>query len=164
MTIMALKENIEKRYGSEPPYIRLTPKTKKGEVVTAMDEAMRPLDFYGVENGMIVAISDLNPNSILKEIENTNQIEKYVMSEETYDQLPENFRKWKHQFLIDNPQVKQSLTGQPEICDPEYMGSVASTLSVGMRCQLENGARGEIRYVGKVTEIGFGYFVGVLMD
>ena len=136
MTILALKENIEKRYGSEPPYIRLTLKTKKGEIVTAMEEDMRPLDFYGVENGMIVAISDLNPNSILKEIENTNQIEKYVMSEETYEQLPENFRKWKHQFLIDNPQVKQSLTGQPEICDPEYMGAVANTLAVGMRCQL----------------------------
>ena len=74
---------------------------------------MRTLDFYGVDNGMIVAISDLNPNSILKEIENTNQIEKYVMSEETYEQLPDNFRKWKHQFLIDNPHVKQSLSGQP---------------------------------------------------
>lgn len=53
-----------------------------------MDEDMRSLDFYGVETGMIIAISDLNPNSILKEIENTNQIEKYVMSEETYEQLP----------------------------------------------------------------------------
>ena len=113
---------------------------------------------------MIVAVSDLNPGSILKEIENTNQIEKYMMSEETYDQLPDNFRKWKHQFLIDNPHVKQSLSGQPEICDPEYMGSVAATLAVGMRCQLENGARGEIRYVGKAMEIGYGYFVGVLTD
>lgn len=27
-TILALKENIEKRYGSEPPYIRLTLKNK----------------------------------------------------------------------------------------------------------------------------------------
>ena len=44
------------------------------------------------------------------------------------------------------------------------MGSVASTLAVGMRCQLENGARGEIRFVGKAMEIGYGYFVGVLMD
>ena len=34
------------------------------------------------------------------------------MSEETYDALPENFRKWKHQFLIDNPQIKNSLTGE----------------------------------------------------
>jgi hypothetical protein len=35
-TILALKENIEKRYGSEPNYIRLTLKNKKGDVVTPM--------------------------------------------------------------------------------------------------------------------------------
>ena len=64
------------------------------------------------------------------------------MSEETYDQLPDNFRKWKHNFLLENPQVKQSLSGATEICDPEYLHSVANTLSTGMRCQLENGARG----------------------
>jgi hypothetical protein len=111
-TILALKENIEKRYGSEPPYIRLTLKNKNGNVVTPMEEDMRTLDFYGVENGMIISIADLNPGSILKEIENSNQVEKYVMSEETYDNLPENFRKWKHHFLIENPQIKNSLTGE----------------------------------------------------
>lgn len=67
-TILALKENIQKRYGSEPPYIRLTLKTKKGEVVTQLDEELRTLDFYGVQNGMIIQVNDLNPNSILKEI------------------------------------------------------------------------------------------------
>ena len=49
---------------------------------------MRSLDFYGVQSDMIVHIMDLNPNSIHKEIENVAQIEKYVMSEETYDSLP----------------------------------------------------------------------------
>lgn len=29
---------------------------------------MRSLNFYGVETGMIIYISDLNPNSIHKEI------------------------------------------------------------------------------------------------
>lgn len=42
---------------------------------------MRTLDFYGVQNEMIVSITDLNPASILKEIENSNQVEKYIMSE-----------------------------------------------------------------------------------
>ena len=67
-TVLALKENIEKRYGSEPPYIRLTLKSKKGEVVTPMEEDLRTLDFYGVQNGMIISVLDLNPASILKEI------------------------------------------------------------------------------------------------
>ena len=79
-TILALKENIEKRYGSEPPYVRLTLKSKEGNVLTQMEEDMRTLDFYGVEDKMFVSISDLNPASILKEIENSNQVEKYTMS------------------------------------------------------------------------------------
>ena len=79
-TILALKENIEKRYGSEPPYVRLTLKSKEGNVLTQMEEDMRTLDFYGVEDKMVVSISDLNPASILKEIENSNQVEKYTMS------------------------------------------------------------------------------------
>jgi len=55
-------------------------KTKKGEVVTQLEEDLRTLDFYGVQNGMIIAVMDLNPNSILKEIEGNTQVEKYVMS------------------------------------------------------------------------------------
>ena len=77
-----------------------------------MEEDMRPLNFYGVETDMTIYIMDLNPNSIHKEIENTGQIEKYVMSEETYDQLPENFRKWKKNFLEEHPQVKNSFTNE----------------------------------------------------
>ena len=41
---------------------------------------------------------------------------------------------------------------------------MAMTIIVGQRCQLENGARGEVRYVGKVPELGFGYFVGIVLD
>ena len=37
-------------------------------------------------------------------------------------------------------------------------------MEVGMRCQLENGSRGEVRYVGKAIDIGYGYFIGVQLD
>ena len=47
---------------------------KKGDTITQMEEDMRTLNFYGVENGMVVHINDLNPTSIHKEIENTSQI------------------------------------------------------------------------------------------
>jgi tubulin-folding cofactor B len=60
---------------------------------------MRNLNFYGATSGMIVQVIDLNPNSIHKEIENVGQVQKYVMSEETYEKLPENFRKWKAKFI-----------------------------------------------------------------
>ncbi len=44
------------------------------------------------------------------------------------------------------------------------MKSIADTLQVGQRCQLENGARGQIKYIGQIPELGYGYFVGVELD
>ena len=41
---------------------------------------------------------------------------------------------------------------------------MANTIIVGERCQLENGARGEIRFVGKVQELGYGFYVGLILD
>lgn len=50
MTVLALKESVERRYGSEPNYIKLILKNKSGEIVTNMEEDMRSLDFYGVKS------------------------------------------------------------------------------------------------------------------
>ncbi len=44
------------------------------------------------------------------------------------------------------------------------MGELASSISVGSRCKLANGARGEVRFVGKIMDMGQGYFVGVKLD
>lgn len=38
ITILALKENIERRYGSEPNYVKLVLKAKDGQIVTNMEE------------------------------------------------------------------------------------------------------------------------------
>ena len=53
---------------------------------------------------MVLYVLDFNPSSILKEIESYEGVEKYVMSEEDYDKVPQNFRKWKKKFLENNPQ------------------------------------------------------------
>lgn len=37
ITVLALKENIERRYGSEPNYVKLVLKNKNGEVITSME-------------------------------------------------------------------------------------------------------------------------------
>lgn len=44
------------------------------------------------------------------------------------------------------------------------MSELAATISVGSRCKIENGARGTVSYVGKVVDLGPGYYIGVLLD
>jgi hypothetical protein len=41
---------------------------------------------------------------------------------------------------------------------------LASSISVGSRCKLATGARGFVKYVGKIMDLGQGYYVGVKLD
>jgi tubulin-folding cofactor B len=102
-SILFIKENIEKRYGSDVKFMRLILKDEKGKVISNMDEDNRTLVFYGAENGNTIHVMDLNPNSIHKEIEDLAKIEKYTISEDDYEKLPGNFRKWKKHLLKTYP-------------------------------------------------------------
>lgn len=80
-TILAVKENIETRYGSLVPFIRLQLKDVKGNLIAEMNDDLRTLGSYGAQNDMVLYVVDLNPSSILKEIESYEGVQKYVMSE-----------------------------------------------------------------------------------
>jgi len=110
-------------------------------------------------------VVDSNPSSIHKEIEDLGAVDKYKISEEDYDKVVDNFRKWKKEFLEKNPQFKkQPVFVDPATLDPEYMKEIAEGIKIGSRVRLESGARGEIKYVGKIMDKGVGYFVGVRLD
>ncbi len=49
--------------------------------------------------------------------------------------------------------------------DQDFMKEQADKIQVGNRCKvLENGHRGEVKYVGKVNNMGLGFFVGIKLD
>lgn len=108
----------------------------------------------------------MNPFSIHKEIEDLASIEKYKISEEDYNNLPENFRKWKKQLLENNPHLVPKTVNNPAHFDNEYLKEIAETISIGDRCKLvaNSSARGEVKFIGKIMDLGIGYFVGVLLD
>ena len=56
-----------------------------------MYENDRDLGFYSPQDGYFIYVVDNNPNSLLKELEDLSQVEKYVMSEEDYNKLPSFF-------------------------------------------------------------------------
>lgn len=131
------------RFGSVVSFTRLQLKDHKNVLIADMNEDMRTLGSYGAATGMVLYVIDLNPASIHKEIESFEGVEKYVISEEDYNNLPENFRKWKQTQMKNNPKLfeqKQAVaTGH---LDPDYMCELASTISLGSRCKIESGARG----------------------
>jgi hypothetical protein len=46
-----------------------------------MDDDFKTLGSYGAQSDMVLYVLDLNPSSILKEIESIEGVQKYVMSE-----------------------------------------------------------------------------------
>ena len=84
------------------------------------------------------------------------------MSEQSYSALPDNFRKWKENYLEQHPTAFGGETTQMN--NLNYLKSLAFTMKIGDRCQLDNGARGTVRYIGKVIQYGCGYFIGIELD
>ncbi len=69
--------------------------------------------------------------------------------------------------MKNNPQIAEQNKPVPintSQLDPEYLSQLASSISVGSRCKLDNGSRGVVCFVGKVVDLGNGYYVGVRLD
>jgi tubulin-specific chaperone B len=52
----------------------------------------------------------------------------------------------------------------PAMMDADYLKAEAEQVAVGERCMISAGHRGVVSYVGKVPDLGVGYFVGVSLD
>lgn len=145
--------------------MKLILKDKNNGFVADLDNPSATLGSYGAQDGYVILVMDSNPNSIHKEIEDMSSIEKYKISEEDYDKLGDNFKKWKKDFLEKNPQFKKpEPTIDIQSYDPDFMKEIADKIAVGNRVKVESGARGEIKFVGKIMDKGPGYFVGVKLD
>lgn len=77
-----------KKFGSESSTLRLYLQDREGNNICEMNEDDRDLGFYSPQDGYLIYVYDTNPNSLLKELEDLSQIEKYKMSDEDYDKLP----------------------------------------------------------------------------
>ena len=63
-------------------------KTPNNENIAVMNDEFAKLGFYGIDEDYIIHCIDEDPNSILRQIEDVEGVEKYVMSDSDYDKLP----------------------------------------------------------------------------
>ena len=83
-----VKVQLERRFGTSAGCMTLVLKTQNEENISIMNTEDQTLKFYGAEDEFVIHCIDEDPNSILKSFEDTDSIEKYVMSDEDYDKLP----------------------------------------------------------------------------
>lgn len=119
------------------------------------------LAHYGPQEGYTIHVIDSQP-SLLAQLEDVSQVEKYQISEEEYNKRDDTFRKFKTDMQKKDPNfMKKSVSKIPD----DFQKEEADQVSAGQRCEIIIGQRrGEVRFVGQVPELAPGYWIGVVLD
>lgn len=98
----------------------------------------------------------------MSQLEDVSQVQKYEMSDEAYQNRDDTFRKYKEEMRKKDPNFMKSTKKKiPE----DFQKEEADLISVGSRCEVVLGARrGEVKFVGKVAELGAGFWIGIQLD
>jgi tubulin-folding cofactor B len=107
-------------------------------------------------------VIDSAPSSLLAQLEDVSQVEKYQISEEEYNKRDDTFRKFRQSMQQKDPNfMKKSGNKIPD----DFQKEEADAVQVGNRCEIVIGSRrGEVKYVGVVPELAPGYWLGVQLD
>ncbi|EEC48107.1 predicted protein, partial [Phaeodactylum tricornutum CCAP 1055/1] len=129
------------------------------------------LGYFGIlHHGMRVHCVDLNPHSGSAggAYEDVSLVEKYRMTEDEYDARKGTLRDWGRQqreLVVDEPDVVAPIKMSEMVGSDEYGLDSVAHCQVGQRCQVEPGQRrGEIAFIGKLSQEKPGHWVGVRFD
>lgn len=161
MSVEAVKDKLWKKCGTAVESMRLELYDDSGARVSALGDDSRPLGFYSPLDGYRIHIVDLDPSSVTSGgwLEDTSLVEKYTISEEAYNNLDSNFRKYKEKLASQNPEAFND-----KISD-NYMEDLCANIKIGDRCEVEpGGKRGVVKFVGRAETVAPGFWVGVQYD
>ncbi len=164
-TVAKVKDQIYLRCGTEAAYQQLTLKDEAGKDLAQLSDDNRTIGSYGAKDGHTIHCNDTNPNSLAAGggLENVALVEKYEMSEETYDARANSYRAWKKKLIETEPDhpFLQKIRGRIENKTGE---EEAKAIHVDDRVEVVGGRRGTVRFVGVVPQLRSGWWVGVEYD
>ncbi|KAI5927995.1 CAP-Gly domain-containing protein [Camillea tinctor] len=168
-SISQLKTKLEPVTGIPPSCQRINLKTStEGTVaIEAADEDATPLSNFPLSAYAELHVIDTRPAGAKINLNDTSNVEKYVMPPEEYEKKTDSVLAWKKteklgRFNPDAPTLEQAKIDafQHEI---KSRGIV-----VGKRCRVggDDSRRGEVKFIGEVKEIpgAIGAWVGVHLD
>ncbi|KAG2428306.1 hypothetical protein HXX76_010454 [Chlamydomonas incerta] len=176
-TIESVKVKLSFHCGTNPGAMLLSLLDESGGLMANMWEDGRKLGFYSPRDGCTLHVTDTDPSSASAGgwLEDTSLVEKYKISDESYDKREKTYRKWKNEQLAKDPQwclEKEMAKRRGEewvppvkIEDPDHMSDLAAAIQPGARCSVDPGdRRGEVKFVGRVEGLPLGFWVGVAYD
>eukprot|EP01139_Manchomonas_bermudensis_P021855 Amastigsp_a685359_13.p1 type:complete len:230 gc:universal Amastigsp_a685359_13:51-740(+) len=158
-SIGELKERLALVAGASPTEMKLSVLNARNELVALLDDDMRLLDSYPLENFMTLFV-DVSASAMVRQLGDVSQVEKFELADEEYDRRENSFRK----FRQNNPQL---FAEADRAAHAEDGADAAAAIQVGMRAETSDDPaeprRGTVAFVGKV-DFAPGYWVGVALD
>jgi tubulin-folding cofactor B len=158
-TVAETKQALERRWGSNPGFMRLQLRDESGAVLAELEDDNQVLGAYGVRDLQVLHVIDTDPNVINLD---DSEVKKYEISDEAYGRRNDTFRKFREEQAKKNPNFVKPVK---KPIDPEFESQQAAAISLEARCRLNPGdKRGTVRYIGKIPEVAPGWWVGVELD
>jgi len=156
LTILEFKKKLEMFAGTAPQYQKLEIYDKENRLIAELNDDSKTLSDYPMENGMKVFVKDSDPNNTVKGLTDASNVEKYTISDESYNSREGTYKKWKEQ----NPEVKKATN--------DY-SAAPENIKIGDRCEVEPMGGGDLQRRGTVMYVGpvegtNGFWVGVMLD
>lgn len=165
-TVQSIKENVYTHFGTPADDVRLELYDLRDVKVESDMKGEKLLGFYGCADGYRVHVVDLQPVAKMENYDDVSKVEKFEISEEEWLKRPDNLRAYK-QRMMEQQRREMEATGielPPEINEDSFK-EAASAMKVGDRCCCSPGDRlGSVRYVGRVSVLKPGFWVGVQFD
>eukprot|EP01079_Euglenida_sp_SAG-EU17-18_P011181 gene11181-2028_t len=141
---------------------------KSGTQQSRLDDDAKPLGFYGPAHGMTLHVVDQDPHSMARAggLEDLSQVDKYVMTDDVYDARDNTVRKQKaaKQAAMLAAGIAPPAAAKkdgPDFSDPTCLNGYR----IGDRCEVSpGGRRGCIAYLGEVSGLPAGQWIGVRFD
>jgi len=86
------KMHLEKRFGTSAGCMTLVLRNANNENIAIMNDDYAKIGAYGLDDDYVIHCIDEDPNSILRQIEEAEGVEKYVMTDADYDKLPSSIK------------------------------------------------------------------------
>ena len=97
--IKDVKQQFEKRFGSPAKNQRLHLRDGGGTFMLQMANDDETLQHYGAVTGCTIDVIDTDPSDLIKGFDDMEQVEKYVISEEKYEERKDTFRNFKKKMM-----------------------------------------------------------------
>jgi len=171
-TIEAVKEKFRTHIGTHVEHQRLILKDG-GRTICEMSDNTRMLGFYSVCSGNEIHVIDTDPFSLSRGggLTDTSLVQKYTISEESYNSRTNTIRQYIKDKRKEDPNFKLKPKSMPpsrmteeEMGPPPGAESVEG-MTVGARCEVMPGSRrGVVMFIGESPSLKPGFWVGVKFD